>query len=92
MRWLVLLCMLFIISPLHAQGPDPADPCEGPAVLVCATLAVPVAIAVIDVVIDVTCPGEAFPPGEWPEDAGVIPFYPEQWLRTECDLGLDDET
>ena len=78
----MLTGILAATSPVKAQEmDDPADPCVGAAALVCAALAIPLAIAVIDEAIDAACPG-AFPPGEWPEDAqAAFPQYPEQWYR-----------
>lgn len=52
--------------------------------LVCATLAIPIGIAVINEVLDRLCP-TAYPPGEWPANAGTVPAYPEQWLRADCE-------
>ena len=80
---LILACLTCSSSALAQDDPIP-DVCEGPAGLVCLALVIPAAIATIDEAIDAACPG-AYPPGEWPEDAGVRPAYPEQWYR-ECDV------
>lgn len=79
----IAACLTCSSSAL-AQEEPPTDVCEGPAALVCLTLAIPIGIAIIDEAIDRACPG-AHPPGEWPEGVGVRPAYPEQWYR-ECDV------
>ena len=76
---------VLLAASMTAQAQEPAPPiddvCDGPAVLICAALAIPYLIATIDEAIDAACP-EAFPPGQWPADAtAAAPAYPEQWYR-----------
>lgn len=80
-RLLIAATLSVATASATADGHEVPDPCEGAAVLVCAALAIPLAIAAIDEAIDAACP-EAFPPGEWPDDAlAAGPAYPEQWYR-----------
>lgn len=86
-KWTILAAAL-LTTPVMADDPPVVAPCDGPAALVCAALALPVAVALVDKAIDAACPG-AYPPGQWPEEAlAARPAYPEQWYR-ECERDAD---